>query len=57
LVLKAAFDRGGLRQLAFKPTLIRRCQPEVATGDTGREIINLLAGLSTELAGGGQKPE
>lgn len=57
LVLKAAFDRGGLRQLAFKPTLIRRCQPEVATGDTGREIINLLAGLSAELAGGGQKPE
>ena len=52
LILEAAFDRGGLRQLAFKPTLIRRCQPEVATGKTGREILTLLAGLSAELAGG-----
>ena len=55
LILEAAFDRGGLRQLAFKPTLIRRCQPQVATGETGREIISLLARLSAELAGSGQK--
>lgn len=52
LILKAAFDRGGLRQLAFTPVLIVQGQPQVATGDTGRKINNLLTVLSEELANG-----
>lgn len=49
LILEAACDRQGIRQLRLTPLLIKDEQPQVAEGEEARRIMQLLATISQGL--------
>lgn len=49
LILEAAGDRAGIRQLRCTPLVIENEQPQVAAGDAARRIMELLRTLSQGL--------
>lgn len=49
LILEAACDERGVRQIRFLPVTIRDVQPQIAEGKTARQIMELLDRVSAKL--------